>query len=592
MQPSIHRVGWLPLTIAIALSLASFVTPLVARAQNVVQPGEADCSTPRRALLTWLANLQDGDEHPQQAVRCFDWGAVRITERARQEDVARRFKHVLDARGLYVPMDDIADEEDPADTTRVSPFPNNLPEFYLVRKGTTWVVSAETIRHVPDWYDETFAFDVDSYLDEGPPWLREHVLGIAWWQILAALLALVLALFVRQAVSWAVVTQGTKILAQLVKRLDRNLLSKAAKPIGTVAMVAVLIYAFPVLRFGVDVNRVIMFGLRIAAAVSGVLIVYRIVDVLADVMAKRAEDTDTKLDDQLVPLVRRSLKVVTVVLGIIFVLQNMEVDVASLIAGVSLGGLAFTLAARDTVANLFGSISIFADQPFQVGDWVVMGGVEGVVEEVGMRSTRVRTFYRSLVSIPNSKVADGVIDNYGMRDKRRSFIKLGVQYDTTPEQIDAFCAGIRAILANNPAVKKDAYHVYFSGFADSSLEVMLYFFFDVSTWVEELRNRHLIYLEILRLAKELGIEFAFPTRTLHLATRAKESELPALRAPSRDELHDAVLGFGPGGALARPEGPSITHGFYPGYDLAEGERPPSDTGQGDDPGADVADSRE
>jgi MscS family membrane protein len=270
----------------------------------------------------------------------------------------------------------------------------------------------------------------------------------------------------------------------------------------------------------VGFNRIAVFGLRVAAAVSAVLIAYRLVDVGADIFAKRADDTETKLDDQLVPLVRKSVKAVTVVVGVIFVLQNMEVDVASLVAGASLGGLAFSLAARDTVANLFGSVSIFADQPFQVGDWVVMNGVEGVVEEVGMRSTRVRTFYRSLVSIPNSKVADGVIDNYGMRDSRRTFLKLGLQYDTTPEQMEAFCDGVRAILANNPLVKKDGYYVCFSGFGDSALEVMLYFFFATDVWAEELRNRHLIFLEVLRLAKELGVGFAFPTRTLHIASQA------------------------------------------------------------------------
>lgn len=567
---------------ALLLSLA----PAAASAQEeIVPPGTADCSTPRRALSTWLANLQDETRHPRQATRCFDWGAVRIHDHEQQELVAEQLKRVLDARGLYVVMDDIPDEEDPADTTEVTPFPNNLPGLYLVRKGETWVVSADTIRRTSSWYDETFAFDIEDYLDDGPTWLRERVLGVAWWQILGLLVLVLLALAVRYGVSWAVQTQGTRLLTKVVRNLDAKLLKRAARPIGTTVMVILLMYALPTLRFGVDVNRVLMFGLRVAAAVSGVLILYRLVDVGSDVFAKRAEATTTKLDDQLVPLVRKSLKVVTVVLGVVFVLQNMEVEIGSLIAGVSLGGLAFTLAARDTVANLFGSVSIFADQPFQVGDWVKMQGVEGVVEEVGMRSTRVRTFYKSLVSIPNSKVADGVIDNYGMRTLRRTFLKLGVQYDTTPEQVEAFCEGTRAILENNAAVSKDAYYVCFSGFGDSALEIMLYFFFDVPTWDEELRQRHLIFLEILRLAKSLHVEFAFPTRTLHLATRATETDVPGNPEPSADELAAAVLAFGPGGAMARPLGPEITHGFWP-----KGLAPVMN--QGDDPDADVADSRE
>lgn len=551
--------------------------------QHPVSAGEADCSTPRRALLTWLANLQPGEEHPRQAARCFDWGAVQYQQHARQEEASARLKHILDARGLYVQMEEVPDEEDPADTTRVTPFPDDLPGFYLVRKESSWVVSAETIRNVHSWHDETFAFDVESLVTEGPSWLRDRVLGVAWWQIVALLLLLLVSILLRYVVSWFVQTQGTKVLTKLVK-LDPRLLQRAALPIGTVAMTILLMYGLPTLRLAVDANRIIIFGLRIAAAVSGVLIVYRLVDVGSDIFARRAEETETKLDDQLVPLVRKSMKVVTVVLGIIFVLQNMEVDVGSLIAGVSLGGLAFTLAARDTVANFFGSVSIFADQPFQVGDWVVMQDVEGVVEEVGMRSTRVRTFYRSLVSIPNSKVADGVIDNYGSRDARRTFLKLGLLYDTSPEQIEAFCDGVRAILANNPAVQKNSYQIYFTGFGDSALEVMLFFFFEVDTWVEELRNRHLVFLEILRFAKEIDVEFAFPTQTLHLATRAKETPVAPPSTSSAEELGIKVLGFGPGGALARPEGPRVSHGFYP----SDG----TTSRQGDDPDADVADSRE
>lgn len=580
----LNRAAYLVVALLIGLSAT-------ARAQHVVQPGQADCSTPRRALLTWLANLQEDEEHPQQAIRCFDWEAVRIYQDRDQVELARRFKHVLDARGLYVQMDDVPDEEDPADTTRVVPFPNNLEGFYLVRKGTQWVISAETIRSVPAWYDDTFALDVDTLLEGAPSWLRDRVLGVQWWQLLSLILLIGLAALIRYAVSWVAQTQGARGLSRLVERLDEKLLRRAARPIGTVVMVLLLMWAFPVLRFSVDVNRIVIFGLRVAAAVAGVIIVYRLVDVFSDVMDKRAGETETKLDDQLVPLIRKSLKVITVVLGIIFVLQNMEVDVASLIAGVSLGGLAFTLAARDTVSNLFGSLSIFADQPFQVGDWVVMQGVEGVVEEVGMRSTRVRTFYRSLVSIPNSKVADGVIDNYGMRESRRTFLKLGVQYDTAPEQVEAFCEGIRAILAANPAVKKDGYHVYFTGFGDSALEIMLYFFFAVDSWQDELIHRHNIYLDVLRLAKELGVSFAFPTRTLHLTTRAKETEIPAPKRPATDEMAAAILGFGPDGKLGHPAGtPLVDHGFMPGYMLPEGER--AKTPRGDDPDADIADSRE
>jgi MscS family membrane protein len=130
--------------------------------------------------------------------------------------------------------------------------------------------------------------------------------------------------------------------------------------------------------------------------------------------------------------------------------------------------------------------------------------------------------------------------------------------------MEAFCDGVRAILSNNEAVKKDSYEVHFSGFGASSLDVMLYFFFEVETWSEELRNRHLIFLEILRLAQELGVDFAFPTQTLHVESVAEPRAMGAGQAPSIDELGATVVAFGPKGKKARPLGPKVSSGFYAG----------------------------
>ena len=136
-------------------------------------------------------------------------------------------------------------------------------------------------------------------------------------------------------------------------------------------------------------------------------------------------------------------------LGILIVLQNMGVNVFSLLAGLGLGGLAFALAAKDTAANLFGSIMILTDRPFKIGDWVKMDGVEGTVEEIGFRSTRVRTFYNSLITIPNATIANVQIDNLGVRQYRRTTATLGVTYDTSMEKMNQFVEGIRKIIEGN-----------------------------------------------------------------------------------------------------------------------------------------------
>ena len=159
-------------------------------------------------------------------------------------------------------------------------------------------------------------------------------------------------------------------------------------------------------------------------------------------MTQRAERTDTKLDDQLVPLISRALKILVVVLGGVFILESLHYDVASLLAGLGIGGLAFALAAKDTIANLFGSITIFTSKPFHIGDWIAVAGVEGLWKRLGS-DLRIRTFYNSLVSIPNSVVADSSIDNYGERRYRRIKLMLGVTYSTTADQIEAFVEGIK-----------------------------------------------------------------------------------------------------------------------------------------------------
>jgi MscS family membrane protein len=177
------------------------------------------------------------------------------------------------------------------------------------------------------------------------------------------------------------------------------------------------------------------------------------------------------------------------------------------------------------VSNLFGSLTVLTDRPFQVGDWVVVGDVEGTVEEVGFRSTRIRTFYDSLISLPNSNLIKASVDNLGDRTYRRWSTTLALTYDTPPEKIDAFCEGVRELIRRHPYTRKDYFHVYFNNFGDASLNIMLYMFFKAPDWATELRERHRLGVDILRLAAELGVEFAFPTQTVYL--RNEEWEAPA-----------------------------------------------------------------
>jgi MscS family membrane protein len=173
------------------------------------------------------------------------------------------------------------------------------------------------------------------------------------------------------------------------------------------------------------------------------------------------------------------------------------------------------------VANLFGSITIITDRPFQVGDQIKVTDTEGTVEEVGFRSTRIRTPYQSVVAVPNSIMAKEKIDNMGVRPRRRIRHTIGLTYDANQEQIKHFSEKVRSMLTQHPKVYKDDVTVVFNGFGDSSLNVLVNCFVVAATWNEETEIQEQLLFAIMTIAKEAGVDFAFPTRTLHVATEPK-----------------------------------------------------------------------
>ncbi len=267
---------------------------------------------------------------------------------------------------------------------------------------------------------------------------------------------------------------------------------------------------------------------RVFFVLAATLAGFRSVDALGVWATKRAGKTESSLDDILVPLGRKALKLLVVAFGLVNFAPLLGLEITPLLGALGVGGIGFAFAAQNTIENLFGSVTVVLDRPFSVGDWVEVDGVDGTVEEVGLRSTKVRTFYDSLVSIPNAKLTTAIVDNYGSRKYRRFKATLGVRYETTPEQIEAFCKGIKTLVADRSDTRKDVCYAELNGFGDSSLNIMLYMFFECEDWTAELRGRHELMLDIIRLAHELGVEFAFPTQIVHLAEQA----LPMARPES------------------------------------------------------------
>lgn len=254
----------------------------------------------------------------------------------------------------------------------------------------------------------------------------------------------------------------------------------------------------------------------------------------------------------LIPYSKKIFKSLTIIIACLFLLQNSGFNIASLLASLGIGGVAVALAAKETLSNFFGGFSVIIDKPFSVGDWIVCNQVEGTVEDIGFRSTKVKTFYDSLLTIPNSTISDSVIDNLGKRESRRTRVTLDITYDSSPEQIEAFVEGIKNIIKSNPATRKDYYQCYFSAYGEHSLKILLNFFLKVSNWDEELLQKQNIFLEILRLAKELQIEFAFPTQTLYVPNMEK-NDTNQMQLSAK-ELQQKAQAFGPQGSLSKPKG--------------------------------------
>ncbi len=307
------------------------------------------------------------------------------------------------------------------------------------------------------------------------------------------------------------------LLRRLKGRSDARLEEGALRPIGFLAMGIAWLHLLPYLWLPSVWGNVSTTTVWFIIIVSAIWATWRGIDLAAGYLLIVAERTPSKFDEMLVPFGRKLCKVLVTIGGVVYFAGRLFPDnFQTLLGGLGLGGLAFALAAQDTLKNLFGSLTVMIDRPFEVGDWVKIGDAEGTVETVGFRSTRIRTFYNSQIYIPNCKLIDATVDNMGRRAYRRISCRLGITYDTPPEKIEAFCEGIRELIRRHPHTRKDYYHVYFNGFGASALEMLLYCFHKVPDWSTELRERHRLFLDILRLARHLGVDFAFPTQTLHV----------------------------------------------------------------------------
>ena len=258
-------------------------------------------------------------------------------------------------------------------------------------------------------------------------------------------------------------------------------------------------------------------GVFVAAfTVLFIYIVTKITDLLFSIWRERARRTETRLDDQVIPILSRVIKVFIWAIGVLLILQNLGYNVTSLLAGLGIGGLAVALAAQETLSNFIGALAILVDRPCEVGDRVDFDqlGIKGTIEAIGLRSTRVRTLDGTLVSIPNRTMANTVINNVAKRPTIKNQFVIGIVYDTPYEKILEALRILREILANHPSTAN--YRAYFKEYGPYSLNIEVVHWCKYTDWEEFLKATEEINLEIKRRFEEAGIEFAFPTQTVQL----------------------------------------------------------------------------
>jgi MscS family membrane protein len=351
-----------------------------------------------------------------------------------------------------------------------------------------------------------------------PDWSRFRVLDIAVWQFAAAFGFILLGLVLRKVSDYVIGKHILPLLERTRVEFDNLVVQAVSKPLGWLLLLAGVALAVWVLRLPTDPTNVKRFAfgvLKVLLVADLLWFLFRFVDVVALYLTHLAGRTESTLDDHLVPLIRKAMKVTLGLLLSVWVVQLLGYNISSILAGLGVGGLAVALALQDTLANFFGSVFIFMDRPFMVGDMVEIEGTQGTVEQIGFRSTRIRTWPATLVSIPNKTVASTKIDNWSKMPKRRVFQTVGVTYETSADQMEEAVAAVRGILENDDGVDQDYIVVRFTDFGASSLDILVYYFTRSVAYDEHLATKERVNLAIMRALRGMGLSIAFPTHTVY-----------------------------------------------------------------------------
>lgn len=437
--------------------------------------------------------------------------------------LAERLKAVLD-RHLWIDLEALSPASEgrasdglPVGTDEIGrvPGPVGQPEpVRVVRRDGRWAFSSGTVARIDFWYAQL-----------GDRWMREHLpafllrLGprdVLWWQWAALLLLAAASWGLGRGLAW--LTRGLfgHLFVRTATTWDDVLLERLGAPLTLGWALACARLLLPALGLYAPAHQFVLGAVGAAGAVVLFWALWRSVDVAGSGLASSSWVAENPSARSMLSVGVRTGKVAVAAAGAITAFAQLGYPVASLLAGLGLGGLALALAAQKTVEHFFGSVSLAVDQPFRVGDFVKVDDFVGTVEAIGLRSTRFRTLDRTLISIPNGVLADQRLESFAARDRLRLACTLGVEYGTSAEQMRQVLSGLEQVLRSQPKIWPDAVVVRFKAFAASSLDIEIMAWFETADWAEFQLIRQEVLLQFMQVVEGAGASFAFPTRTVHL----------------------------------------------------------------------------
>jgi MscS family membrane protein len=542
-----------------AAAAAQEPTEPPAKAETDTAPPVLDRSTPRGSVQGFLEASRAGDF--EAASTYLNLSPVPRAQRAtRGPDLARHLKIVLD-RTLWVDLEALstdsegrADDGLPVRRDRVGVIETaGGPVDVLVDRvkredAWIWEISPATVARIPELYEEFGFGRLGEWLPT--PLFESAIFDVQLWQWLALLVLVPLAYALSLLVVRGLIAALRPLAARSHTEIDDRLIDALGGPLRL--GVALAIFGAGLLTLGLSLPAQRFFlGLEKALAVITVTwLLVRLVDIFGGIAETRLGERGREAATTLVPLGRKALKAAIVALAALAALDSFGFDVTALIAGLGVGGLAVALAAQKTVENLFGGATLLADRPVQVGDFCRFGDKLGVVEEIGLRSTRVRTLERTLVTVPNAEFSALQLENFAARDKILYRPRLGLRYETTPEQLRYALVEIREMLYAHPRVDPDPARVRFTGFGDFSLDLDIWAYVLATDFSEYLEIAEDLNLRIMDIVDRAGSGFAFPSSTAYLAKdegvdaeRSREAEQRVAAWRERGEIQ--LPGFTP-----------------------------------------------